>query len=137
MSLGIHQMHMILGDDGDVSLLEIGDIPRMGQHGHDIRRDIRGMLGLAHHQGTSGTSRNQRSGLSLGNNGQRIAASHLFRRRPNRLRQALPFIEIFIDQVRDHFRISFGLKQIPIFFQLLFQRLIIFDNPVVDKHTTF
>jgi hypothetical protein len=40
--------------------------------------------------------------------------------------------EIFLHQVRDHFGVGLGFENVPFFFQLVFQRQIVFDDAVVD-----
>ena len=39
--------------------------------------------------------------------------------------------------MRHDFRVRFRMKLVALFFQLLFQRLIVFDNAVVHEHTAF
>ena len=41
---------------------------------------------------------------------------------------------MLVDQMSDDLRVRLGLKFVALFLQLLFERLIVFDDPVVDEH---
>ena len=130
-------MDVTRGDDRHISLFEIGHVTGMGKHGHDVGCDERRLGGCAYDQRASRSCRDHRPRLSLRRDGEGIAATHILRGSSYGLRQIHSLLEIFIDQMRHNLRVRFRMKSVALFLQLVFQRLIVFDNAVVYQHAAF
>ena len=136
-SLDIGEMDIRRGHNRHIALFKIDHVTGMGEHGHDIGGDERCIGGCAHNQRTPGTRRDHRPRFPLRNDGERITPSHILRGSSHRYGQRHALLKIFVDQMRDDLRVRFRLKLVALFFQLLFQRLIVFDDAVVHEHAAF
>ena len=135
-SLDVNEMDIRRGHNRQIPLFEIRHITGMGQHRHDVGGDERRMGRCAHDQRAARARRDYRPRFPLRNDGQRITASHVLGRSSHRLSQLHARLEIFVDQVRDHFRVRFRVKLVSLVLQLLFQRLIVFDDAVMHEYAT-
>ncbi len=109
----------------------------MGQHRHHVRTNKRRIGRATDDQRTTGPGCDQHAGLPLRNHRDGITSANLFRRRAHRIRQMqFAFLHVHIDQVRDDFRVGFGLKLVAVFDQALLQLDVIFDDSVVHQDTT-
>ena len=130
-------MDMSRGHDRHIALFEVGHVTGMGEHGHDVGRDEGRLGGCAHDQRTSGARHDHRPRFPLRNDGERITPSHILRSGSYGLGQLHVLLEISIDQMRHDLRVRFRMKLVTLFLQLLFQRLIVFDDAVVHEHAAF
>jgi hypothetical protein len=137
LSLDIGEPDICRGHDRHIALLEVGHVTGMGEHRHNVGRDETRLCRCSHNQRTSCASGDHRSRFPLRNDGKRITPAHILRGSPYRLGQLHALLEISIDQMRHDFRVRFRMKLVALFLQLLFQRLIVFNDAIVYKHAAF
>ena len=83
---------------------------------------------------TSGARGDDGLRFLLADDGERITPSHFFRRLTYGIGQLHALLHMFVDQMSHHLRVRLRLKFIALFLQLLLERLIVFDDPVVHQH---
>ncbi len=126
----------MLCHDRHVALFEIDDVPGMREHGHDVRGDVGGLLRSPDNQRTPRSRRDQTLRLFFTDHREGVAAADFLRGGTHGFGQVHSALQMLVDEMSDNLRIRLGLKGVTLFLQLLFERLVVLDDPVMDEHAS-
>src|SRR6266853_3739329 len=136
-SVVVHDAHAVFGKHGDIAIDQEKHVACVFQQRGNIAGDKIFAFAKTNDGGWAEARGNNLIGIAGGEKNQRVDSAQLLKRFANGFFQrnwSVAELQIFLDQVRHDFRISFRDEFVPFALQLLFELQIIFDDAVVDHH---
>ena len=135
-SVRIGDLDVVLCHDRHIALFEIHDVPGMREHGHDVRGDVGRLFRSPDNQRTPRSRRDQTLRFFFTDHREGVAAADFPRSGTHGIGEIQSALQMLVDEMSDNLGIRLGLKGVALFLQLLFERLVVLDDPVVDEHTS-
>ncbi len=128
----IAEPHAFGREDGHVAVGQEKHVPRVAEDGRHVRRHKVLVVADPDHHRRSRARGHDLIGIGPRNHRQREHAGDLLDGRAHGFFQIA--VEVFLHQVRDHFRVRLGLENMALGLEELLQGQVVLDDPVVHHH---
>ena len=131
--LVVEHIHGVGGQDGDLAVVHISDLPGVLQHGGHVGGDIVAALAVADDEGTVLPGGDQGVGIVGTDDAQGVGALDPAQAAAHGLQHIAALVVVELQQLGHHLGVRIGVECDAQLLQVLLQLQIVLDNAVVDQ----